>query len=330
MPSLQWMQRLRKAAGETGWISYEDFIKLALYDPELGYYRRKRQRIGREPQTDFYTATSIGHQFAPMIIEACVNLLADHPNHYTFVEIGSEPGSGIFDHHQHPFADYQRIGVGDKFELEGMCIVFSNELFDAQPFRRLLFREGRWQERGLRISLNSDVLTEEAMDPVHKPIPELPKAAEGYQLDWPEAAANLCRHIASQPWQGLWVCLDYGLSEKLLLGERPQGTARTYTQHQMGDDLLANPGEIDITCHICWDHLETILDQTGFDAIDLKSQESFFMHHSFQYISRILQDTQGRFSRERQSLKELLHPQHMGRRFQVLSARRMPKATSAQ
>lgn len=324
------MQRLRQIAGDKGWISYEDFIGAALYDPELGYYQRNRRRVGRDPQADFYTASSIGNLFAPLIIEACVKLLGDNPKNFTFVEIGAEPESGLLHNHEHPFADYRTIGAGEKIELNGNLVVFSNELFDAQPFRRLLYRDGRWQERILRISEDSENLVEDTIDPSHKPLPKLPDAGEGYQLDWPQAAAELCRQIAGQPWQGLWVCLDYGLSEAVLLQERPQGTARTYAQHRMGDDLLANPGETDITCHICWDHLETILDQSGFNFIDLKTQESFFMHHSTHYISRILQDSQGQFSRERQSLKELLHPQHMGRRFQALSARRMPEATSAE
>ncbi len=323
------MQRLRLIAGDKGWISYEDFIRAALYEPKLGYYQRMRQRVGRDPATDFYTATSIGPLFAPLIMEACVKLLGDNPEKYTFVEIGAEPESGILHNREHPFADYQTIGAGEKIELSGNLVVFSNELFDAQPFRRLLFRGGRWQERILRISGDSGELIEDTIDPEENPLPTLPDAVEGYQFDWPQAAADLCCQIAEQPWHGLWVCFDYGLSEKVLLEERPQGTARTYARHQMGDDLLANPGETDITCHICWDHLETILDQSGFNFIDLKTQESFFMHHSTPLIRKILQDTQGQFSRARQSLKELLHPQHMGRRFQALSARRTPETASA-
>tara|TARA_B100000749_G_C18003592_1_gene292316 strand:+ start:208 stop:408 length:201 start_codon:yes stop_codon:yes gene_type:complete len=37
-------------------MSFASFMDLALYDPEVGYYRRDRIRVGRDPQSDFYTA----------------------------------------------------------------------------------------------------------------------------------------------------------------------------------------------------------------------------------------------------------------------------------
>ena len=57
---------------------------------------------------------------------------------------------------------------------------------------------------------------------------------------------------------------DYGLPRSTLLHDRPEGTARGYWKHQMITDILAQPGEQDITCHLCWDNLMESMNHHGF------------------------------------------------------------------
>ena len=45
-----------------------------------------------------------------------------------------------------------------------------------------------------------------------------------------------------------------------LIGDRPAGTARAYYRHEATRDLLARPGEQDLTCHVCWAVSYTHLD----------------------------------------------------------------------
>ena len=42
----------------------------------------------------------------------------------------------------HPLAHNHAIGFGHEWELAGAQVVFSNELFDAQPFRRFEGKDG--------------------------------------------------------------------------------------------------------------------------------------------------------------------------------------------
>ena len=60
-----------KEACSKGPISYRDYIELALYADDCGYYKRNHQRVGRSKQTDFYTAESLGQIFARMIFRIC-------------------------------------------------------------------------------------------------------------------------------------------------------------------------------------------------------------------------------------------------------------------
>ena len=197
--------------------------------------------------------------------------------------------------------------------------MFSNELLDAQPFRRFRFRAGRWRELG--VSVEGDVLGEVELESPG-PLPSfLPgDAAEGYQIDAPLAAAALTRKVGEQPWTGLFVAFDYGKSWDELSRATPAGTARAYRRHSQGNDLLAHPGDQDLTCHVCWDWIAEALEEQGFDEPCLESQEAFFTHHAGHAIAQIASAHAGRLSREKLSLLQLLHPAHLGQKFQVLWA----------
>jgi len=301
-------------------IPLEQYIQCALYHPRIGYYMRHGERVGRSPQTDFYTASSIKGLFPRLVLESVRSLLDEPLIDYVFVEAGPESAGGILGNvHDHPFKDIQLIRPGDSFDIPEKAIVFSNELFDAQPFQRFVRRDGKWMEAGVTIrdgSLASILLETENL-------PELPEdAPEGYTIDWPQRANTLLGEIAGKSWGGLFVAFDYGLDRRTLFTERPEGTGRTYSSHRMGSDLLDRPGQIDITCHVVWDVMESILAEHGFDNIELSRQEAFFMRYSQPIIREILESSPIGFSPQKQSLMELLNPGNMGHVFQVLSARR--------
>lgn len=303
-------------------LNFAEFMDLALYAPEIGYYRRARPRVGRSSETDFYTATSSGTIFGELVAAACTTLLGpERASTHTFVELGSERGRSVLDGVNHPFARVRTIGIEDPLAIAGPCVVFSNELFDAQPFRRFTFRGGRWRERG--VVLESDHLTEILLDLPSHPEPCLPAtAAEGYCLDLPLAARSLANQIAREPWTGLFVAFDYGKSWAQLTGDSPQGTARAYRQHQQSNDLLAHPGEQDLTCHVCWDWIAAALQAEGLTTPKLESQEAFFVHHAGAWLARETAAEAGHFSARKQAILQLLHPAHLGSKFQVLHTRR--------
>ena len=129
-------------------------MELALYDPEVGYYRRSHPRVGYGRGTDFFTASTSGAVFGELVAAACVTLLgtARSPRAFTFVEIGAETAGGVLAEVAHPFGATRTVRLGEPIELAGPCVVFSNELFDAQPFRRFAFRRGAWRELGVALS----------------------------------------------------------------------------------------------------------------------------------------------------------------------------------
>lgn len=323
--------RFRERAGGDGPISFASFMDLALFDPEVGYYAVQRARVGKAAGTDFYTATTFAGVFAPLVLAAIEHLLtgqglgatADH----AFVEIGAEPERALLDGVAHPFAATQTLRLGSPLVLPRRAVVFSNELFDAQPFHRLIWREGRWREAGVRLSggeLGWEDLPNISpeLDAVRTHLPA--EADEGYVLDVPWRAARLLASIAALPWTGLFVACDYGRTWRQIAEDFPQGTGRGYLAHKQAGDLLASPGEQDLTCHVCWDWLEAALRDAGFRTVQRESQESFFMNRATAAIEAIMRSDPNPWSPARSQLKQLLHPGFMGQRFEVLWGVRTP------
>lgn len=320
--SAAFREQFLSAAGAYERLRFDQFMALALYAPGVGYYRRERSRVGYDPGTDFFTASTSGPVFGELVAAAAEKLLAGRDRGaHTFVEIGAEPGGGILDGVSHPFAAVRTVRVSEALALSGDCIVFSNELFDAQPFRRFRAREGRWHELG--VALAGDILTEVLLPIAPETLPPwfaLPAPEEGYVIDAPLGAATLLREIARHRWRGAFIAFDYGKSWRELAAMTPQGTARAYHRHTQSNDLLAQPGEQDITCHVCWDWLEAALGEHGFASPVIDAQESFLVRHAGDYIARVVETEAAHFSRKKLSLMQLLHPSHLGRKFQVLHA----------
>jgi SAM-dependent MidA family methyltransferase len=319
-PSPEFLAIFRAEANPGGVMSFAQFMELALYHPAAGYYRRNGRRVGYGADTDFFTASTSGPLFGELVAAAAEQLLGGrNPRDYTFVEIGAETESGVMAGVRHPFGAINVVQLGQPIELAGRCVVFSNELFDAQPFHRFVFRRGAWRELGVTLQ-NENLVEIELPHATAAPLPA--SAPEGYIFDAPLAAVALADRIAARPWHGLFLAFDYGKSLRELAESCPAGTARAYQRHTQFNDLLARPGRQDLTCHVCWDWLSNALARHGFAAPDLESQEAFFIHHAASLIAATSATEAAHFSQKKLSLLQLLHPAHLGQKFQVLHARR--------
>ena len=314
------LESFAKRLGKRTVLPFDEYVDFALYEEQIGYYSTAKNRVGRSDQTDFFTSSSFGDLWGDLIVDACVEILDGENLHdYTFVEIAAEPEKFVLSGNDHPFGKTQVIRLGDPFQIPSPAVVYSNEWLDAQVFKRFRFdpQNKEWMEMGVR--LENGLFLEAAMDSVSSQAHSFPtEYANPYELDWPSGSIEALESLCSKNWSGLFLTFDYGLDQETLLKERPQGTARSYFRHEMGTDLLSNLGEQDITCHLCWDELIGILEKTQFNPSALVSQESFFMHHASRKIQEILSQSSALPTSKTQALKELIHPLHMGNKFQAL------------
>lgn len=304
-------------------IGYEAFTRQALFAPNRGYYTRGNvERVGIAAGTDFYTATSIASVFAPLICAAAKNLLGGNVDFsdFTFVEIGSESAeSPIVAEAKKHFGTTKTIRVGEPIYVPAKAIVFANELFDAQPFARLVVKNGAWRELGITRGndgeLKEILLENFSNERLANFAGTLEIPDDDWHLDISLDAENLMQTICAGTWQGIAIFPDYGKTVADCLAAFPAGTARAYYKHTQTNDLLARPGEQDLTCHVMWERLENVARGNDARNVSTLRQEAFFMRYATDEITKIASQDQ----RSRNKLLELIHPSKMGHVFQILS-----------
>lgn len=324
------IQAFLEKAEESRTLSFREYVDMALYHPRCGYYTAKRERIGRSSERDFYTASSLGSVFGELVAEAARTLLPDVPlDTVSFVELGAEDGRSILDgvpEEHAPFAERIALGCRDELIIPPVSVVFANELLDAQPFHRIRKCEGKWREIGVELTPENtlrEAVLNNTCDILATYSDMLPSTLpEGYTVDMPVDAVALLDGLLRQPWSGLLLLFDYGKPLEELLTHAPEGTGRAYYRQQLVNDLLVRPGEQDITCHVCWDWLEAVLEDHGFIETQLERQESFLVNHAEARLRAICESPDVMADRRR-AVMELVHPSHMGASFQVLHGRRI-------
>jgi SAM-dependent MidA family methyltransferase len=106
---------------------------------------------------------------------------------------------------------------------------------------------------------------------------------------------------------------------------RPDGTLRGFSRHAFVDDLLAAPGEYDLTTTVNWTQVKTSGEKLGWKVIEFASQDKFLLN------AGLLDQLQYRLDNARSeaekvalttSAREMILPGGMASSFQVLVQKR--------
>ena len=215
----------------------------------------------------------------------------------------------------------RQSAIGNRQSLDG--IIFSNELLDAFPVHRYGWDAGNksWFEWG--VALEGEYFRWiKLQHPVSGMQPLCPSELEnvlpdGYIIETSPAAEDWWREAAAVLSRGKLLAIDYGhAAEELFSPARTRGTLRAYHQHHVTDDLLATPGEQDLTAHVNF----SVIQKTGEDA-GLRTEQFCTQP---QFLTRILQRavTGKTFAsvdaKQVRQFQTLTHPEHLGRAFRVL------------
>lgn len=295
-----------------GPISFERYMELALYQPNLGYYERRPEILGKAG--DFYTSVSTGPLFGKLLAEQLLSWSGQikWQERWVWIEAGAHAGTlarDILEHVAplelpHPLeyhiiepsptrrawqeatlAEFPQVkwkrSLADYPEPLA-AILFSNELLDAFPCR--LFEKeacGNWSELtvcqsdeppGLQF-FKQEATLPKALKPLASE--ELP---QGYRLEHSASAAQWWHDACSLLKQGLILTLDYGVTNAELAGGlKPASTVRAIRAHRLLADWLENPGQTDLSSAVHWDELIQIGEALGFKTVKLTSQERFLM-----------------------------------------------------
>lgn len=202
-------------------------------------------------------------------------------------------------------------------------VVLCNELLDAFPVRRWGWDAAhrRWFEWGVtwladRFSWARLEPASPADQPLDLPLPLQAVLPDGFSLETCPAAEAWWRQAATALRRGHLVAFDYGLTEEEWLApHRPQGTLRAYRNHQLCPDVLADPGDQDLTAHVNFSRLQAAGEALGLRTAQLSAQGPFLVG----WAQRLWQRADTAWSPEQlRQFQTLTHPGFLGRSFQVL------------
>ena len=344
---------LRARIAHDGPIPFRDFMEAALYQPEHGYYTSGRARIGRSG--DYFTSVSVGPLFGALLARQFAEMWErlGEPADFTIVEQGADRGDFARDvlaalRAQTPacFAatryriiepsaallGAQQTTLADFSDRVRWCptlhalpaftgIHFSNELLDAFPVHAVGWDGTAWRESHVAVEAARFVFTERTItDPaLLTALAPLPPVPASYRTEINLAALAWLDTLAAKLTRGFALIIDYGFSRaEYYRPERTTGTLTGYAQHRRADDLLAAPGEIDLTAHVDFTALAERATTAGLRVAGFTDQHHFLVALGALHFPATSPHTPAS-QRELRAFKTLMHPQMMGRSFQVLA-----------
>jgi SAM-dependent MidA family methyltransferase len=342
--------RLKAQIARIGPISVERYMDVCLSDAAAGYYASK-QPIG--VAGDFITAPEVSQVFGELLgLWAYASWQSmGSPQRVVLAELGPGRGTlmadvlralsrlpGFMDcatvalvetspplrHAQ----DEALAGSGadvswhDTVETlpQGPLVVIANEFIDALPVRQLIWREGQWCERCVRIAANGGF---EFCDGPSLVVENLQRNAEPRQL--PEGSILEVRPAANAIIAALGdrgqdspltaLIIDYG-HETTECGDTLQAVSR----HKFANPLEA-PGKVDLTAHVDFGALKDAARGKGLTAYGPKSQRDLLFGLGLQTrLEKLCEDAS---PEQREALmagaERLVDPAAMGLLFKALA-----------
>jgi SAM-dependent MidA family methyltransferase len=216
---------------------------------------------------------------------------------------------------------------------------FSNELLDAMPVHLICIRwplarapaavsQPDWLEKFVALNGNDFVFVDQAVaDPkLRDRLQNLPQRPAGYQTEVNLAALDWIDNVSRKLERGYVLAIDYGHPrEEFYAAHRSAGTLQVRAQHRLLSSPFDEIGRADISTHVEW---TSVAERAEARRLQIKG---FTDQHHFVtgIISELLPHelSQDVDAKTKRALQTLLHPEMLGRSFQVLALEKDASAT---
>ena len=341
-----------EAAG--GWISFERFMEMALYEPGLGYYSAGSTKLGSEG--DFVTAPEISPLFSRCLANQCAEVLQSVIGGH-ILELGA--GSGVMAadvlselqrqqklperylilevsadlrERQRALLHKRVPGLMDRIEwLERLPedfrgVLLANEVLDALPVQRFRIRGLQVNQLGVTWQLGrldwSEVHADPALDAAVREI-EFNVGepfADGYTSELNLRLRPWLAGIAASMREGVALFIDYGLPmRQFYASSRREGTMLCHFRHRFHDDPLINVGVQDIGAWVDFTAVAEAAVAAGMSVAGYTTQAHFLIGNGIEKFLAPHDDDElaSRLQMARQAMLLTL-PGEMGERFKVI------------
>ncbi|MET4579535.1 class I SAM-dependent methyltransferase [Ottowia thiooxydans] len=325
-------------AASGGWIGFDHFMQLALYEPGLGYYANTTPKFGAMPSSgsDFITAPELSPLFGKTLAIQVEQAL-DATRSDDIWEFGAGSGalaaqllgslsarvkryhivdvSGTLRRRQQTaLAQWaEQVQWHDSLPAAINGVVVGNEVLDAMPVQLLARIDGVWHERGVAVHGHALAWADRPTDlrpPLdiegeHDVVTEIHPQARAFI-----ATLAACMRAGNG---GAAFFLDYGFPEaEYFHPQRTGGTMVCHRAHQVDDNPLIDLGLKDITAHVDFTGIAMAAQDAGLSVLGYTSQGRFLLNCG---IGELMQASS---LPERATAMKLVAEHEMGELFKVI------------
>jgi len=300
--SAQLGERIRLVIqAEDGWLPFDRFMAMSLYEPGLGYYAHHSRKFGAMPSSgsDFVTAPEMSPLFGRTLavqlaqaLQACdtaalwefgagsgalavqlLHALGGRVKAYHIVELSASlrarqadalaPWGGLVTWH-------------DRLPVQFEGVVVGNELLDAMPVQLLRWSGTQWQERGV-VNRGGDFAWQDRPTDLRPPLQADFEAGTVVELH--AQAHAFVRTLAEHLARGAAFFIDYGFPEaEYYHPQRIGGTLMCHRAHRVDADPLRDVGLKDITAHVDFSGIALAAQDAGMTVLGYTSQARFLIN----------------------------------------------------
>jgi SAM-dependent MidA family methyltransferase len=345
-----------KATG--GWISFANYMQLALYAPSLGYYCSGSSKLGSAG--DFVTAPEISSLFGYTLAQQAMQILkqTEHadilefgagsgklaldlllelekleclPENYFILEVSAElrqRQQALFKNnapHLIPLLHWL-----DQLPINFSGLILANEVLDAMPVHLVVWLGNQLLERGVTYENKAFIWKErplcdgalfEAATRLNAQVNVNSDHNNRYISEINLAIPSFISSIANILQRGLILLIDYGFgSKEYYHPQRNQGTMMCHYRHHAHDDPFYLPGLQDITSHVDFSTVMEAAANTDLELLGYTTQAHFLINCGItEILAQTPADHTGEYLPLSNQLQKLVSPAEMGELFKVIA-----------
>jgi len=326
-----------------GKMTFADFMDIALYNSNYGYYNRKN-RVGASE--DYYTSPIVHPAFGSIICTQLFSMWSalKKPSPFYLIEIGANNGrlildilkfaklidekffndleciiidrSKILETHSSP-ENYHTI-ISDTIPCKNIsgCIL-SNEFFDALPVHKFQIKNKIITEIYLTIQNNElkEINVPLEHNSLYETITEIyPESLVNYIGEINIFTKQIIQNFSNTLNNGFVITIDYGNTTENLVKKYKNSSIQTYSTHTKGTNPYTKIGGQDITSDVNFSHLMVAGKSYGFNPIYYANQSKFLKTNGINYwINQLNKESDNNTKTKNfAAIYDLLNPNGLG------------------
>lgn len=348
----------KKIADVGGWLSFSDFMHMALYTPSFGYYSGGLTKFGSSENNggDFVTAPQITPLFGQSLARQVGQIITAIPSDLDpadVLELGAGTGKLAADlllaleglgqlpsqycilevsghlravqretlQEKLPLALFEKVMWVDTLPNDFVGLVLGNEVLDAIPVHLLVKKGDVLHERGISYDGGFKWQDNVVQDITLARLVDVNQLPNGYLTEVCPAANGLIQSLGAVLKVGAVLMVDYGFSaSEYYHQQRNEGTLMCHYQHYAHSDPLINIGLQDITAHVNFTAIAEAGLDGGLDFYGYCSQAQFLMNCGLlDLLAKESPDNIARYTPVAAAVQKLISPAEMGDLFKVIA-----------